>query len=159
MKIPLNIDWQQILLHLLNFSILLLGLYWLLYNPVKSFMEERAGYYQKLDNDAKDQMENVEGLKLSYEARLENIDVEIDERRVQAAQEMQQAADNLVQDAKAQADVMLSEAIISAQQERAKILEDTQEEIANMALTATEKLLAQSGSGALEQFLDAVQKE
>ena len=38
---PLNIDWQQILLHLLNFAILAGGLYFLLYAPVKSFMAKR----------------------------------------------------------------------------------------------------------------------
>ena len=31
---PLNIDWQQILLHLLNFAILFAGLWLLLYKPV-----------------------------------------------------------------------------------------------------------------------------
>ena len=31
MNIPLNIDWQQILLHVLNFVILFGGLYFLLY--------------------------------------------------------------------------------------------------------------------------------
>ena len=38
---PLNIDWQQILLHLLNFAILAFGLYFLLYKPVKAFREKR----------------------------------------------------------------------------------------------------------------------
>ena len=41
MNIPLNIDWQQILLHLLNFVILAGGLYLLLYKPVKTVMEKR----------------------------------------------------------------------------------------------------------------------
>lgn len=36
---PLNIDWQQILLHLLNFLILGVGLYLLLYKPVRKFMK------------------------------------------------------------------------------------------------------------------------
>ena len=47
MNIPLNIDWQQILLHLLNFVILAGGLYLLLYKPVKTFMEKRQLYYQE----------------------------------------------------------------------------------------------------------------
>ena len=47
MNIPLNIDWQQILLHLLNFVILAGGLYLLLYKPVKTFMEKRQQYYQE----------------------------------------------------------------------------------------------------------------
>lgn len=41
MGVPLNIDWQQILLHLFNFLILAGGLYLLLYKPVKAFMEKR----------------------------------------------------------------------------------------------------------------------
>ena len=41
MNIPLNIDWQQILLHFFNFSILVGGLYLLLFKPVKRFMEKR----------------------------------------------------------------------------------------------------------------------
>ena len=34
-NIPLNVDWQQILLHWMNFVILTGGLYFLLYKPVK----------------------------------------------------------------------------------------------------------------------------
>ena len=41
MNIPLNINFQQILLHLLNFVILAGGLYFLLYGPVKKFMDGR----------------------------------------------------------------------------------------------------------------------
>lgn len=40
MNVPLNIDWQQILLHLLNFMILFGILYFFLYKPVKDFMEK-----------------------------------------------------------------------------------------------------------------------
>ena len=47
MSIPLNIDWQQILLHLFNFAILAGGLYLLLYKPVKQFMEQREADYRK----------------------------------------------------------------------------------------------------------------
>ena len=35
MEIPLNVDWQQILLHLFNFIILFGGLWLLLYKAVK----------------------------------------------------------------------------------------------------------------------------
>ena len=41
-NLPLNIDLQQIFLHLLNFTILLAGLYFLLYEPVKKFMNKRT---------------------------------------------------------------------------------------------------------------------
>ena len=38
---PLHIDWQQILLHLLNFVIRFAGLWLLLYKPVRNFMPKR----------------------------------------------------------------------------------------------------------------------
>lgn len=41
MNLPLNIDWQQILLHAFNFVLLFAILYFLLYKPVKDFMEKR----------------------------------------------------------------------------------------------------------------------
>ena len=41
---PLNIDFLQILLHLLNFVILAGGLTFLLYKPVVKFLESRRAY-------------------------------------------------------------------------------------------------------------------
>lgn len=52
MGVPLNIDWQQILLHLFNFLILFGGLYLLLYRPVKAFMDKRTAYYADMDAEA-----------------------------------------------------------------------------------------------------------
>ena len=52
MNIPLNIDWQQILLHFFNFSILVGGLYLLLFKPVKNFMDKRAKHYQDMESAA-----------------------------------------------------------------------------------------------------------
>ncbi len=49
---PLNIDWQQILLHLLNFVILFAILYFLLYKPIKDFMQKRMDYYKSLYDEA-----------------------------------------------------------------------------------------------------------
>ena len=48
MGVPLNIDWQQILLHMFNLIILTGGLYFLLYQPVTAFMKKRQEYYAGL---------------------------------------------------------------------------------------------------------------
>lgn len=159
MNIPLNIDWQQILLHLLNFSVLTLGLYLLLYKPIRNFMDKRAEHYCKLENEAQEKLKQAKELKVSYKERLDSIETEIGEKRARAAQESKQAVDALLQSAKEQAAKLLSDAQEAAQRERAKILEGAQREIASMAIAATEKLLAQSASGTLDQFLDAVRKE
>ncbi|HPD00623.1 MAG TPA: ATP synthase F0 subunit B [Acetivibrio sp.] len=159
MNIPLNIDWQQILLHLLNFSILTLGLYLLLYNPIKNFMKERSGYYNKLDSDAQDKLKQADDLKISYEKHMGDAEATVKERKARAVQEAQEEADKLLQNAKEQAEKLLADAREAAQQERARILKEAQQEVAQMVISATEKLLTQSASGTLDQFLDAVKKE
>ena len=63
MNIPLNIDWQQILLHLFNFTILAGGLYLLLYRPVKEFMKKRDAYYQGINDQAEQLKQQADQLK------------------------------------------------------------------------------------------------
>ena len=46
---PLNINFQQILLHALNFVILAVGLYVLLYGPVVKFMDKRRAYFADME--------------------------------------------------------------------------------------------------------------
>lgn len=158
MNIPLNIDWQQILLHLLNFMILVTGLYLLLYKPVKNFIEKRKQYYLDLDSKTNEKLEQAEELKTSYQQSLNGVQAEITRQKTQANQEAQQSSALLLQKAEEQAEAVISNAKEEAKQERAKILEETQRDIALMAISATEKLLANSSSGALDQFLDTVKK-
>jgi len=63
MNIPLNIDWQQILLHFFNFSILVGGLYLLLFKPVKSFMAKREKHYADMESAAVAREKDTEELK------------------------------------------------------------------------------------------------
>ena len=48
MGIPLNVDWQQILLHLFHFIILFGGHWLLLYKTVKNFKAKREAYYKEM---------------------------------------------------------------------------------------------------------------
>ena len=59
MSVPLNINLQQILLHLLNFVILFAVLYFFLYDPVKKFMDNRIQYYQDIDEQAKQNLQEA----------------------------------------------------------------------------------------------------
>ena len=85
---PLNIDWQQILLHLLNFVILFAGLWLLLYKPVKKFMHERQAKYEKMDADAQKKSAEAEEKRAEYEKKLAAADAEIEEKRAAARKEM-----------------------------------------------------------------------
>ena len=75
--VPLNIDWQQILLHLFNFTILFGALYILLYKPVKNFMEGREAHYADMDSKATQALADAESSKASYEKKERDFDEEV----------------------------------------------------------------------------------
>ena len=75
--VPLNIDWQQILLHLFNFTILFGALYILLYKPVKDFMDGREAHYADMDSRAEQALADAENSKASYEKKEKEFDEEV----------------------------------------------------------------------------------
>ena len=158
MNIPLNIDWQQILLHLMNFVILAGGLYFLLYKPVKAFMDKRAAYYQEQADQAAQTTQAAQQLKADYEARLSAADDEIREEKKQAQKDAAAAAQQL-DAARAEAEKIVSDAQAMAERSREKIVRQAGQDVKDLAAEATEKLVLQSGGDAFDQFLDLAEKE
>ena len=156
MNIPLNIDWQQILLHLLNFVILAGGLYLLLYKPVKTFMEKRQQYYQEQDAKAAKTLADAEKTMAEVRQQLKNADA--DAAAKLAAAQKSAAMQRQLSDARAQAEQILADAHAAAQREHDKLLSDAQKELKDLAVTATEKLVLQSDGDAFDQFLDAAER-
>lgn len=141
MNIPLNIDWQQILLHLFNFTILAGGLYFLLYKPVKDFMEKRMAYYQGMEETAAKKLEEAESLEKEYQGRLQQIDAKISEKKEQTVKETEELVNAALEDARKQKEKIIADAREMAQTEREKILAETREDIVKLALAATRKML------------------
>ena len=141
MNIPLNIDWQQILLHLFNFTILAGGLYFLLYKPVKDFMDKRSAHYREMDEAAAKHLEEAKQLEQDYQSRLKQIDKEIEEKKAEAAQETAELVNAALEDARKQKEKIIADAQGIAQNERKKILMEAKEDIVKLALAATKKML------------------
>ncbi len=141
MNLPLNIDWQQILLHLGNFALLSLGLYLLLYKPVKSFMDKRAEAIEKQADEAKSKLDEATALKLEYEKRLEDADKEAQDIKVRASEQAQAAADAKLKDAEKQKEKIISDAKVAAQRQKEKVLEESKQEIIELAAQMAEKVL------------------
>ena len=136
---PLNIDWQQILLHWMNLAILTGGLYFLLYKPVKQFMEKRESHYRELDRAAGEKLAEAERLKADYQARLEAGEDEIRQHRAKAQQAAQQAVDAQLSQAQDQARQIVAKARAEAEQIREQALLSSQRELRELAAAAARK--------------------
>ena len=159
MNIPLNIDWQQILLHFFNFSILVGGLYLLLFKPVKSFMAKREKHYADMESAAMAREKDTEELKAEMAKREAAFDTELEEKRAAAAKEAEAFAQQQRDAAKAQADRILSDAKSAAENERQKIVAEANREAVAIAEEAMEKLLAKETSRAYDSFVNAAEEE
>ncbi len=159
MNIPLNIDWRQILLHLLNFVILAGGLYILLYRPIKNFMKQREDYYSGLQQQAAQAKEQAAQLKEEYQARLSQADSVIAEKKAAAEQELELLREQQTAEAKRQADAILSKARESAEREHREMLNKATRELTDLAVTAAERLVLDAKGDPYEQFLSLAEKE
>lgn len=158
MNIPLNIDWQQILLHLFNFVILAAGLYWLLYQPVKDFMKKREEHYREMSEAAEGELQKAETLKKSFSEKWDGIEEELRQKREEDRHKMKQEQLLHQEETKKQCEEMLRQARENAEQEKEKILEEARQEAALLAVAALEKLTLSARGGSLEAFLEKAER-
>ena len=74
---PLNIDFLQVLLHMLNFVILAGGLTFLLFKPINKFLENRKAHFEKLERDNAESAETNAKAKAEYEQKLSNAEANV----------------------------------------------------------------------------------
>ncbi len=158
MNLPLNIDIQQILLHLLNFTILFCVLYFVLYVPIKNFMNKRTEYYKKLDDDANDKLKESEEIKAEYEKKLASAESEIAEIKANANKENALEREKVIAKANDEAKDIVEKAKEKANDEHKRIVADAQKEIADIVDEATRKIVLDSDVDTYDQFLNAVER-
>ena len=152
MQLPLNIDWQQILLHALNLVILVGGLYALLFKPVKKFMDQRTENYQKMKADAEDAKTQAEAFKAELNERMKYADEE-----TQAYRQVEKEAGAVLDSARNRAQKIVNDAMERAASEEKQIVQNAQSEIARLSVEATQKLMDCKLSDVYDQFLDAAE--
>lgn len=157
-NIPLNIDFQQVLLHLLNFAVLFAILYFLLYKPVKSFMDKRKKEYEEMDQQAAEKLDDARRTLEEYEGKLKAADEEIRLKMDQAALESQKHCADLEDQAKLKAQEILDQARSQAETEKDRILDQAGESVVRMASEAARKVVFENSSQAFDEFLKSAEQ-
>ncbi|MGM9596944.1 MAG: hypothetical protein ACI3XO_03935 [Eubacteriales bacterium] len=139
---PLNIDFLQILLHMLNFVILAGGLTLLLFKPVNKFLEKRRAYFAEAEEKNKQAAEKNEQLRIEYEKKMQDAEVEIQEKRKASEKELAEISTQYIKEAKEKAASIVSAAEKEADERKVHILESAQTEIGELVLTAAQKLVS-----------------
>lgn len=152
--VPLNINFQQILLHLFNFAILFCALYFILYKPVKKFMDNRVKTYEDMDNEARLNLKEAEDKKEELNKKLQDFDLETKELKAKARAEIAEQKKAALDEAKKEAEEILLNASKEAENKKAEAIKDAEKEITEMIAKGTEKVLGgKTASDAFDEFL------
>ncbi len=154
---PLNIDWQQILLHWMNLAILTGGLYFLLYKPVKKFMDEREAHYSAVEEQAQGKMREAQELFEQYRQKLDAAEEQAREIRAKAQQSAQEAAQAQRAEAEAKAKQIVAHALTEAESSREHVRLEAQHELRELAAAAAQKLVFETEADPFDLFLDAAE--
>ena len=142
MGVPLNIDWQQILLHAFNLVILAGGLYFLLYKPVTAFMEKRQAYYAGLKADAQEKLRAAEQKEQEADARLSGMQAEAEQLRAEALKQADAEAAARLAAAEAEKQKLLTAARAQATHEKDAMLREANEQLGALVSNAVDKLVS-----------------
>lgn len=159
MNLPLNIDWQQILLHMFNLIILGFGLYLLLYKPVKAFMDKREAYYKDLDDSANKKNEDADKLLKEYQDKLAKADEEIKDKKNIAMKELDDKVNSELNKAKEDAKRIVEDAKAQGQKKHDELVESANKDICDLAIKATSKLVDKTLDDSYDEFLKSVKKD
>ncbi len=139
---PLNIDFLQILLHMLNFVILAGGLTFLLFKPVSKFLDERRAYFENAEHENKEKAAENERLRTEYEEKMKDAKGQIEQMRLSAEKEMSDVSKRYVTEAREKATAIIAAAEKEAEARKEHILDSAQTEIGELVVMATQKLLS-----------------
>ncbi|MBO4366524.1 MAG: ATP synthase F0 subunit B [Clostridia bacterium] len=157
---PLNIDFVQVLLHMLNFVILAGGLALILFHPIKKFMTERQKQFEDREEANRKQAEENARLQAELEEKAAAFEAEMAETRLKTEQEAADAAKAYIESSKTEAAAIVAKAEKEAEKRKEQILDSAQTEIGELVIGAAQKLLGDTATPEQTQALyDAFLKQ
>lgn len=149
----LDIDLVTILAEIINFLVLAGALYFLMFKPTVKRIENRAQEREALLTDAKEKSNQAE-MKLSeIDARLANIDTEIEERLQKAYQQAQEESAALLNATQKEAEKILREAENEAAKRQKQEMDELQTELVDTIITISGQVLTKTAPDEIHQKL------
>ena len=137
----MKLIWQEILTQIFGFLIILVLLKIFTWKPILKLLDERKKRIaSEFDNIEKAKQEMAK-LREEYEVKLKEIDLEARKRIQEAIAEGQKMAADLQVEAREEAKKVLDRAKENIELEVAKAKVELRDDIVNMAILATEKII------------------
>jgi F-type H+-transporting ATPase subunit b len=140
----LGINLGLLASQLVNFILLALLLYLVLYKPVLRMLNERKERIARSMADVDAARDAAAKAQLEYDRKVAEAQRKAQEIIAAAAQTGEKAKADIVADAHREADRIKQDAIADAEQQKVRALADVQSQIAGLSMMATERVLGQA---------------
>ena len=155
----LGLSLTKFLLHLLNFAILFVALWLILYKPVMKFIRARQERIDKEKREAEEDRKAAEAARLAGEERLNALDEELENKRIAAEQELQSLREEQLNESKAQADEIVKAAELRAKLEADKIVAEAKAGIKDAAVTLAQSIIEEKIDKVDDALIDSALKD
>lgn len=140
-EMPLGLSFEEILLHLLNFSILLIGVRFLLWKPIKKFMDKRRAEYSAIEEKTNNSNKEALELKKKYQNFLDEAEIEKAKIIKDTSNDAKINAENILKDAKIQAQEIIENSKKTALNESLKVKKELESEVIGLSVGIAGKIL------------------
>ena len=136
-----GLNLTEILLHVLNLFILLLGINLLLYKPIKKIIDNRNQKHQEAIIEHDKLVKDTEDLKQEYATLKKDTEKEIDTMRKDAIKDAEQVRNNIINNAVQESSKIIEKANESAKQESKKLKEELSKSVPDLAINIASKVI------------------
>lgn len=130
-----------LLLHILNMIIIFVVVYFLAYKPVSQFVLARNNSIAAARKNAENELEKAQQLQKKYEQWLESANRQAEELFAKKEAEARKTGEKLLEDARNEAQVILSEAGQRADSIHIQMMNSAKKEIAESAVALAAQIL------------------
>ncbi len=136
-----GIDWRLLLINMINFGLLMLGLWYFLYGPVMKMLEERRQKVLKGVEDAEAASQARQEIENERSGVLQKAAQEADEALARARAAASAREREIVDEAGKRAESIVAQAQAQAKEEKSKAIAESKEEVAKLIVLGMEKAL------------------
>lgn len=142
-----NLDLQTVVdagIMALAVGIMFFILSYLLFNPVRDMLKKRQDKIEEDLKNAEDQKTEAIALKAEYDDKLKNVGKEVDEILSEGRKKALKRENEIIDEAKAEADKILERANKEIELEKSKVKDDVKQEIIAVAQCMAGKIITAS---------------
>lgn len=149
----LDIDIVTIIAEILNFLVIAVVLYFVLFKPTLKRINKRAEEKEDLLKEAKRKEQQAEEKLSQIEKRLSDIDSEIEERLQEAYQQAQKDSETLLEATEKEAEKILKDAEKEAAKRQQQEIEQLQEDLVDTILDICGEVLSKTAPNIIHENL------